>query len=135
MSNTTPTSTTVSFGVMKAALIKYTGTTISKVIFVSQPGLVCSLYHNLFLNYQALPFPTSPEGETIHLSADEHRLRSLLHVLIEHVNQIHLKYTGLVARHGNTVIDAINLSDKYKELSAELSIQDRQAEDKVTKIA
>ena len=87
------------------------------------------------MNYKALSFPTSPEGEIIHLNADEHRLRSLNYAFIEHLNQMHLKYIGLVARHGNTVIDAINLGDKFKELSAELSIQDRQAEDKVTKIA
>ena len=129
------TSTTVSFGAMKAALTKYTGTSISKVIFTSQPGLVRSLYYNLFLNYQALPFPTSPEGEIIHLNADEHRLRSLLFVFIEYVNQIHLMYTGLEAEHGNAVIDAVNLSDKFRELTVELSTQERKSVDKDSKIA
>ena len=128
------TSTTVSFGVMKEALNKFTGTSISKIVFASQPGLVCTLYYYLFLHFPALPFPTSSDGEIIHLSADEHRLRSLLRVLVDHINLTSSKLTGLVTQHGSTVADAINLSDKYKEMSAEVSTLDSQVENKDAEI-
>ena len=129
------TSTKVSFGVMREALDKYAGTSISKIVFASQPGLVCTLYYYLFLHFPALPFPTSSDGEIIHLSADEHRLRSLLRVLVDHVNLTSSKLTGLVTQHGSTVVDAINLSDKYKEMAALLSTQNAQIENNDTEIA
>ena len=128
-------STKVSYGVMREALDKYTGTSISKIVFASQPGLVCTLYYYLFLHFPALPFPTSSDGEIIHLSADEHRLRSLLRVLVDHVNLTSSKLTGLVTQHGSTVVDAINLSDKYKEMAALLSTQNAQIENNDTEIA
>ena len=128
-------STKVSYGVMREALDKYAGTSISKIVFASQPGLVCTLYYYLFLHFPALPFPTSSDGEIIHLSADEHRLRSLLRVLVDHINLTSSKLTGLVTQHGSTVVDAINLSDKYKEMAALLSTQNAQIENNDTEIA
>ena len=120
---------------MREALDKYAGTSISKIVFASQPGLVCTLYYYLFLHFPALPFPTSSDGEIIHLSADEHRLRSLLRVLVDHINLTSSKLTGLVTQHGSTVVDAINLSDKYKEMAALLSTQNAQIENNDTEIA
>ena len=120
---------------MSEALDKYAGTSISKIVFSSQPGLVCTLYYYLFLHFPALPFPTSSDGEIIHLSSDEHRLRSLLRVLVDHINLTSSKLTGLVTQHGSTVVDAINLSDKYKEMAALLSTQNAQIENNDTEIA
>ena len=96
----------VSYGEIKRSMHKHVGYSVSKEVFASHTELIWNLWNYLNLNFCALSADSSDEA-----NASERRLKNIVRVLIEFINQTTSNHNARLSQHGRTVKDTVSLSN------------------------